>query len=226
MMALISDIHGNYTALKEVLKLIDDMGIREVYCLGDIVGYYTEINECCEDLRKRNIKAIMGNHDWYIAGNGFCARSKSVGVCIAYQRSIITEANRKWLRELPVFLSVGDLSLVHGGWSDPIDEYVDPKEEYFSKVSGKFFASGHTHRQVICDFVGKVYCNPGSVGQPRDNDPRAAFATFDGLEFKLHRVAYDFNRVGDLMEKAGFSGYYYHCLRNGARKLGWAEADS
>ena len=226
MMALISDIHGNYTALSEVLKAIDDMGIKDVYCLGDIVGYYPEINECCNELRRRNIKAIMGNHDWYIAGNGFCPRSKSVDDCIAYQRSIITEENCGWLRGLPVFRSVGDLSLVHGGWSDPIDEYVDPTEEYFRKVSGKYFASGHTHRQVICDLGGKVYCNPGSVGQPRDNDPRAAFAAFDGAEFKLHRVGYDFNKVGYLMEKAGFSGYYYHCLRSGASKLGWAEPKS
>lgn len=223
MIALVSDIHGNYTALTEVLAKIDSMGIKEIYCLGDIVGYYTEINECCDELRKRNIKAIMGNHDWYLAGNGFCPRSKSVNDCLEYQRTVITKENYDWLRSLPVFLSVGELSLVHGGWGDPIDEYVDPTADYFSKVDGKYFASGHTHRQVICDFGDKVYCNPGSVGQPRDNDPRAAFATFDGTGFQLHRVEYDFNRVGDLMEKAGFSGYYYHCLRTGARKLGWAE---
>lgn len=225
MMALISDIHGNYAALTEVLRAIDNMGIKDVYCLGDIVGYYTEVNECCDALRKRNIKAIMGNHDWYMAGNGFCPRSKSVDDCIEYQRAVITNENREWLCGLPLFRHIGDLSLVHGGWSNPIDEYLDPTEEYFKKVIGKYFASGHTHKQVICDFGDKVYCNPGSVGQPRDNDPKAAFATFDGMEFKLHRVGYDFSKVGNLMEKAGFSGYYYHCLRSGARKLGWAEVD-
>ena len=56
MIALISDIHGNFTALKEVLKEIDKIGIGEIYCLGDVVGYYTEVNECCEELRKRNIE--------------------------------------------------------------------------------------------------------------------------------------------------------------------------
>lgn len=226
MIALVSDIHGNYTALTEVLAKIDSMGINEIYCLGDTAGYYTEINECCDELRKRNIKALMGNHDWYLAGNGFCQRSKSVNDCLEYQRTIITKENHEWLRSLPVFLSVGELSLVHGGWGDPIDEYVDPTGEYFNKINGKYFASGHTHRQVICDFWDNVYCNPGSVGQPRDNDPKAAFATFDGTGFQLHRVEYDFNRVGDLMEKAGFSGYYYHCLRTGARKLGWAEPNT
>lgn len=223
MIALISDIHGNYTALKEVLAAIDCLGINDVYCLGDVAGYYTEINECCDELRSRNIKSIMGNHDWYLGGNGFCARSKSANDCIEYQRTVVTPENGEWLRSLPLFLTVGGLSLVHGGWGDPLDEYVSPTAEYFSKVKGKFFASGHTHRQVIHSFDGKVYCNPGSVGQPRDSDPRAAFATFDGLEFRTHRVEYDFNRVGNLMEKAGFSGYYYHCLRSGASRLGWAD---
>jgi predicted phosphodiesterase len=222
MIALISDIHGNYTALHEVLLKIDSMGIDEIYCLGDTVGYYTEINECCDELRRRNIKSIMGNHDWYIAANSFCPRSNSVNDCLAYQKQIISDDNHAWIRSLPVFLIAGDLFMVHGGWADPIDEYTNPTEEYFARVDGRYFASGHTHRQVIKRFGGKVYCNPGSVGQPRDNDPRAAFATFDGSNFGLYRVEYDISRVGDLMEKAGFSGYYYDCLKSGARSLGWA----
>lgn len=223
MIALISDIHGNYTALREVLEKIDGMGIDEVYCLGDVVGYYSEINECCDEIRRRNIKSIMGNHDWYLAAKSFCPRSNSVNDCLRYQKQIISEENHAWLRSLPVFLTVGNLSMVHGGWGDPIDEYLNPTEEYFSRIEGRYFASGHTHRQVVCQFEGKVYCNPGSVGQPRDNDPRAAFATFDGRKFELHRVEYDIYRVGDLMEKAGFSGYYYDCLKSGAKNLGWAK---
>lgn len=222
MIALISDIHGNYAALREVLAKIDSMGIDEVYCLGDVVGYYTEINECCDEIRRRNIKSVMGNHDWYMAAKSFCPRSNSVNDCLRYQRKIISEENHAWIRSLPVFLTVGDLFMLHGGWADPIDEYLNPTEEYFSKLDGRYFASGHTHRQIISQFGNKIYCNPGSVGQPRDNDPRAAFATFDGSTFNLHRVEYDFRRVGDLMEKAGFSGYYYDCLESGAKNLGWA----
>jgi predicted phosphodiesterase len=221
MIALISDIHGNYTALREVLSKIDSMGIDDIYCLGDTVGYYTEINECCDELRRRNIKSIMGNHDWYIAAKSFCPRSNSVNDCLAYQKQIISEDNHAWIRTLPVFLTAGDLFMVHGGWADPIDEYINPTEEYFAKIDGNYFASGHTHRQVIKQFADKVYCNPGSVGQPRDHDPRAAFATFDGINFDLYRVEYDISRVGTLMEKAGFTGYYYDCLKNGARSLGW-----
>jgi predicted phosphodiesterase len=224
MIALISDIHGNYAALKEVLARIDSLGVAEIYCLGDVVGYYSEINECCAELRQRNIRSVMGNHDWYMVSDGFCPRSNSVNDCLKYQRQIISAENLAWLRGLPVFLTAGELFMTHGGWGDPIDEYVTPSEEYFSRVGGKYFASGHTHRQVACDFGEKRYCNPGSVGQPRDNDPRAAFATFDGDAFHLHRVDYDIGRVGELMEKAGFSDYYYDCLKTGARYLGKAEA--
>jgi len=215
MIALISDIHGNYTALKAVLKEIDKLGIKEMYCLGDVVGYYTEINECCEELRKRNIKTIMGNHDWYMTAKSFCPRSNAANDCLKYQRQIISGDNFNWLCSLPHFLNVCELSLVHGGWCDPIDEYLEPNEEYFSKIEGKYFASGHTHKQVVKTFGNKIYCNPGSVGQPRDNNPKAAFATFDGKTFNLHRVEYDIDRVGKLMEKAGFSEYYYKCLKTG-----------
>lgn len=223
MIALISDIHGNYTALKEVLKEIDKMGIKEIYCLGDVVGYYTEINECCEELQKRNIKTIMGNHDWYLAAKSFCPRSNSVNDCLRYQRQIITEDNYNWICSLPLFLNVEELSAVHGGWTNAIDEYLDPTEEYFAKIEGKYFASGHVHKQTVKIFHDKIYCNPGSVGQPRDNDPRAAFATFDGNSFNLHRIEYDVDKVGELMEKVGFSGYYYGCLKTGAKNLQWHE---
>lgn len=224
MIAIISDIHGNYIALQEVLKKISEMKISEIYCLGDVVGYYSQVNECCDEIRKRNVKCIMGNHDWYMVAKSFCPRSNSVNDCLEYQRKIITEENLNWLATFPLFRQEGELSMVHGGWCNPIDEYLDPNEEYFSKIGGKYFLSGHNHCQIIKDFDNKIYCNPGSVGQPRDGDNRAAFATFDGKNFQLFRVEYDIDKVGELMEKAGFSGYYYGCLKTGSKNLQWAKA--
>ena len=216
---IISDIHGNYEALKMVLAELDGMDITEIYCLGDVVGYYSQVNECCDELRSRNIPCLMGNHDWYMASGGFCPRSKSVNDCLVYLRKVITPDNVEWLRTFPVQRFVADMHMVHGGWTDPIDEYLlDPGEEYFSKIPGKNFVSGHTHIQMLKQFGSKTYCNPGSVGQPRDNDSRAAFAVYDG-EFTLHRVAYDMQIVFDLMDKAGFSDYYYGGLKTGARNL-------
>jgi putative phosphoesterase len=222
MIALLSDIHGNYIALEQVLKAVDEMGITDIYVLGDIVGYYPQVNEVCDELRKRNAKCVMGNHDWYMLADSFCDRSQTVNDTLAYQKKIISTENIEWLKTLPVHREHQGLKMVHGGWVDPMDEYLrEPSKEYFEKVGGKYFASGHTHLPRIEDYGNKVYCNPGSVGQPRDGDNRAAFATWDGMNFQLHRVAYDFDRVGELMEKAGFSGYYYQRLATGAKDNGW-----
>jgi putative phosphoesterase len=216
---IISDIHGNYEALKSVLSELDKMNISEIYCLGDVVGYYSQVNECCNELRKRNIPTLMGNHDWYVASGGFCPRSKSVNDCLVYQRKVISKENIHWLRTFPVQRFVNNLHMVHGGWTDPIDEYLrEPNEEYFSKIEGIDFISGHTHIPIIQHYGNKTYCNPGSVGQPRDNNPRASFVTYDGT-FTNFRVEYDMQTVFDLMDKAGFSDYYYGCLKTGAKNL-------
>jgi predicted phosphodiesterase len=115
---------------------------------------------------------------------------------------------------------VGDAQVVHGGWSDPIDEYIrEPDEAYFARLPGSIFVSGHTHVQSLHRFGEKTYCNPGSVGQPRDGDPRAAFATFGGNGFELHRVEYNMQKVFELMEAAGFNDYYYGGLKTGANRL-------
>ena len=214
----ISDIHGNYEALKSVLFELDKMKVTEIYCLGDVVGYYSQVNECCNELRSRNIRCLMGNHDWYMAGGGHCLRSKSVNDCINYQRSIITKVNLEWIQRFSIFIHEHNINMVHGGWSDPIDEYLHPSDEYFLQLKGKIFISGHTHVQLLERFGDKLYCNPGSVGQPRDNNPKAAFAVYDGI-FHLYRTSYDYLKVFELMKKAGFDDYYYGCLENGSNKL-------
>jgi len=217
--AFISDIHGNYEALKTVLAEIDRLGIERVICAGDVVGYYAQINECCAELQTRGIATVLGNHDWYMAGGGFCPRSRSVNDCLAYQRKIIEPQHVRWLRSLPIQLFEDEVRIVHGGWADPIDEYLKPSDEYFEKVEGRYFVSGHTHIQLIHESPTKTYCNPGSVGQPRDGDPRAAFATFNGGTFELHRIEYDMQKVFDLMKEAGFDDYYYGGLKTGSRNL-------
>jgi predicted phosphodiesterase len=215
----ISDIHGNYEALRQVLNALDKIGTQKIFCLGDVVGYYSQVNECCNELRRRKIPCVMGNHDWYLASGVLCKRSKSVNECIKYQRRVITPENLEWVRTFPVYRRVGFLHMVHGGWENPIDEYLrEPSEGYFMNIPGEFFFSGHTHIQLHHTYKKQQYCNPGSVGQPRDFDPRAAFAVYD-KEITLHRVAYDINAVGGLMDAAGFNDYYYGGLFSGAPRL-------
>ena len=221
MVALISDIHGNFIALKEVLSAIDRLKIKKIYCLGDVVGYYPQVNECCEELRRRKIECILGNHDWHMISNTHCPRSKSANECLKYQRSVITLGNLKWISSFPVYRKIKNLSFVHGGWNNPIDEYlVAPTPQYFELMPNLFFASGHTHKQILKPYGEKVYCNPGSVGQPRDGNNKAAFATFDGEKFELMRVGYDVNEVGHLMKQLGFNEYYYNRLKTGAENFG------
>lgn len=217
MIGIISDIHGNSEALQAVLKKLDDMYISEIVCLGDICGYYNQVNECCNILRQRGIFSLMGNHDWYLVTGERCPRSNSANVCLDYQRAIITPENRSWLASLTPSAKKYGLELAHGGWNDPLDEYVHPSEDYFSNFEGSHFASGHTHIPSLWFGREKNYCNPGSVGQPRDGDPRASFAIWNGETFELHRADYHILAVQNSMSDAGFSSYFYENLAKGIR---------
>jgi len=217
MIGIISDIHGNYAALSAVLNLLDKEGVSDIYCLGDVAGYYCQINECCEVLRQRGILSLMGNHDLYLVRGEDCPRSRSANVCLAYQRKMITKENLEWLATFPSRFEVGGIQMVHGGWNDPYDEYVSPSCGYFSSVQGSVFASGHTHVQCLWEKDGKTYCNPGSVGQPRDGDPRASYAIWNGVSFMLRRTEYDVRWVQADMAKAGFDPHYYENLARGTR---------
>jgi putative phosphoesterase len=217
---IISDIHGNYEALKRVLAELDKMAITEIYCLGDVVGYYSQVNECCDEIRSRNIPCLMGNHDWYMSAGSFCPRSQSVNDCLVYQRKVITTQNFNWLKTFKLQFEFDNVKMVHGGWTDPIDEYLyEPNAEYFDKINGEVFISGHTHIQQLKHFENKTYCNPGSVGMPRDNNPQSAYAIIENGNITLHRVEYDIEKVGELMFKAGFNSYYYGGLLTGSRNL-------
>jgi putative phosphoesterase len=215
---LISDIHGNVSALQSVLASLDAADVKDVVCLGDTAGYHPQVNECIEILRERNILSVMGNHDWYLT-SGHCLRSTLVNTCIDYQRTVITPQNLDWLRSLPIEIEMYGIRMVHGGWADPLDEYLEPTERYFQKLRGSFFASGHSHLPKIFSSEGKSWCNPGSVGQPRDGNPHASFAIFDGTTFILKRVQYDVDETVRACLAAGLPQKVFGGLRHGSRVL-------
>jgi len=219
-LAFISDIHGNYEALKVVLDSIDKASVDKIFCLGDVVGYYSQVNECCEALIEREIPCVMGNHDWYLSSGTGCPRSKSANDCISYQKKVIKKVYINWLRSFPVYKNENGIAMVHGGWNNPIDEYLhEIPNNYFHNIDGSLFVSGHTHIQRVLKFSDITYCNPGSVGQPRDYNPKSAYAIYDKGEFELFRVEYDMEKVFYLMDKAGFNDYYYGSLKTGSRYL-------
>lgn len=217
---IISDIHGNFPALREVISKLKEEKCEKIVSLGDIAGYYSMINECIELLLKEHIYSLKGNHDSYILGESFCPRSYSVSVCITYQQKIIRTEYLDWLRTLKSTAKLKNIYAMHGGFRDSIDEYVNEFDfhkahSYFPEY--KFFLSGHTHVQSIQQREDITYCNPGSVGQPRDFDNRAAYAVLDDGKITTYRVGYPIDEIAENMRKAGFEDYYYRNLYKGCK---------
>ena len=217
MIGIISDIHGNFSALKAVLDALDAEGITEIISLGDVAGYYCQINECCSELRRRSISNLMGNHDWYLVTGNECPRSNSANRCLEYQRKVIDPQNLSWLAASEKTRTIDGLRMAHAGFIDPMDEYLSPSLAYFSALEGTHFISGHTHVQTYWSEANKVYCNPGSVGQPRDGNPKSAYAIWTGRDFLLKRVTYEISAVSKAMSLAGFTPYYYENLAQGTQ---------
>jgi len=218
MIAIISDVHGNFPALRAVMAEIEKIGCHKVISLGDVAGYYCNINECIDLLRKKNVINIMGNHDHYLVNDLNCIRSKSANDCLDYQRENISSENFDWLKCSTLRMDIDVASFVHGGWNDNLEEYlIDIQEDYFKDEKAKYYFSGHTHIQSL-KLLGNLYhCNPGSVGQPRDHDPKAAFALFDGERIYLKRIEYDIDEIALAMKNCGFDRYYYKGLYSGVR---------
>ncbi|QNM06852.1 metallophosphoesterase family protein [Qiania dongpingensis] len=220
MIGIISDIHGNYPALEAVIEELDKYGCDEIYCLGDVCGYYCMVNECIDLLRERNITTIRGNHDSYLLGESLCPRSNTVNLCIKYQKSVIKEENYQWIKGLPLYLNENKFCAVHGGWDDYLDEYIEDfnfNDEKIMKFNKNIFFSGHTHIQKLQFQNQMTYCNPGSVGQPRDYISSAAFAVLDHEKIRMKRKEYDIDRIKYAMIQEGFDEYFYSNLYRGCR---------
>ncbi len=213
--AIISDIHANVHAFEAVLRAIDALSPDQIVCLGDVVGYNASPNVCADMVREMNIPTICGNHDAVACSLeepwGFNPVALAAAV---WTRESLTEANHTWLRSLPDARVHEHFVAVHGS---PFDrdfymfnwEDVLPHMEYLKEVDRDVCFFGHTHTPGIfaADGVytidddsrftleeGKSYfINPGSVGQPRDSDPRAAFGVYDSDSrvYELVRIEYD-----------------------------------
>ena len=219
MIAIISDVHGNYPALQKVLEEIDKLNCQQIISLGDVSGYYCMVNECIDELRHRKIINLLGNHDSYLLGYGKCPRSTTVNRCIDFQKSIISTENLEYLKKSPTIYEYASISMRHGGWNDPIDEYIEEFDfNAVKKLPYNIYCSGHSHIQFMQKQEGRIYFNPGSVGQPRDNLPSAAFALIDDNgNIELKRISYCIDKIATQMQKSGFESRIYECLYRGTR---------
>ncbi len=200
---VISDIHSNLAALEAVLAAAGE--VDATWCLGDVIGYGPQPNECIERLRSLpNLTAMMGNHDFAVIGDeALEAFNADARKALLWQRSILSGSGREFLSSLNRELVVkGEVSLAHGSPRDPIWEYV--MNTLVARLNLGYFNTpwccvGHSHFQAVFQYhpdrddltievprpdeayalKERAILNPGSVGQPRDRDPRAAFAIFD-----------------------------------------------
>jgi putative phosphoesterase len=218
MIAIISDVHGNLPALRAVVDTALKLGCSRFISLGDVVGYCAQPGECIELLRDHDALNIMGNHDYYLTFAEACPRSQIVSRIIEYQRGVVSEDQITWLRKSPPSHREGNTLFVHGGPNDPRNEYLYSISKKRIPADVEVLFSGHTHVQKLARFSDdKAYCNPGSVGQPRDGDSRAAFAVVKEKEIVLQRVSYEIDQTIYEMQRAGFPSHFYENLRIGAQ---------
>jgi predicted phosphodiesterase len=227
---VVSDIHSNLVAFEAVLN--DASPFEAVWCLGDVVGYGPQPNECIERLRALPFQCVAGNHDWASISKLDTSDFNPDAVQAAlWTRDQLTRDNWKFIQELPEKLVEGDFTLVHGSPRHPIWEYITHPgvaAQNFSCFDTAYCFFGHTHepavylslneqdseREELPELVQRTtihldrhrwLINPGGVGQPRDRDPRASYMLLDpqARTLEYRRVEYPVEETQRLMRAAG-----------------------
>lgn len=234
---IFGDIHANLPALKAVLEDIKARGLANLYCLGDLAGYGTSPNEVVELIRAHDIPTIMGNYDQGVGNSSDdcgCAyktpEARALGDrSIAWTNAHTSEENRAFLRALPlrIPLRLGDLRamLVHGS-PRKVNEYLyaDRPDSSFERlldlVGSDVLVCGHTHlpyHKVLPS--GRHVINAGSVGKPKDGDPRAGYVVLResgrNLTVEFLRVAYDVEQAAQAIEATDMPDEFAAMLRSG-----------
>jgi diadenosine tetraphosphatase ApaH/serine/threonine PP2A family protein phosphatase len=225
--AVISDVHANEQALAAVLGEIDALAPDAIWCLGDVVGYGPAPNRCCELVSERADICLIGNHDLVALGTLDVADfNEEAAAAALWTRAALEERWRSYLRALEPTAAVEGAQLFHASPRDPVWEYVLSAEAaYFSLVTttAPLVLVGHSHVALAIgldeaelhgglapadtevELDGRWLLNPGSVGQPRDGDARAAWLELDtgaGVA-RFHRVVYPVERTQSAMRESG-----------------------
>ncbi|MGO9751903.1 MAG: metallophosphoesterase family protein [Solirubrobacteraceae bacterium] len=227
--AIVSDIHGNRQALEAVLDELDACGLDALWCLGDIVGYGAEPEACVEAIRRRAAICLAGNHDLGVTGTlALSDFSYAARTAAEWTRAQITAGTRAYLRSLAPMHEQASVGLYHGSPRDPIWEYVlssSLADLCLDVQPHRVCLVGHSHvalsfrrspggaasgeRRGDGDLLdisgGEWLLNPGSAGQPRDGDPRAAWLELDlaGWTATFHRTEYDIEAAAAAILGAG-----------------------
>jgi diadenosine tetraphosphatase ApaH/serine/threonine PP2A family protein phosphatase len=225
--AVISDVHANEHALDAVLAEIDDAAPDELWCLGDVVGYGPAPNRCCELVSLRADVCLVGNHDLVALGKLDVADfNEEAAAAARWTAHELTLASRTFLGNLEPYASAAGAELFHASALDPVWEYVLSAETAYASLratTAPLVLVGHSHVALAVGvrdselegglspagtelaLRGRWLLNPGSVGQPRDGDPRAAWLELDTDTrlARFHRVAYPIERTQAEMRARG-----------------------
>jgi putative phosphoesterase len=228
--AVITDIHGNLPALEASLAAIDAIGVDAVFCGGDLVGYGPHPNEVCRVVEERGIPTIYGNYDYAIArdledcGCAYVTQhDRELGQqSVAWTLAHTDQRSKDFMRVLPFDLrfDLGSrrVRLVHGS-PRKVNEYLfeDKPARTFQRIAHlsdcDVLVFGHTHKPWIHEYAEVLFVNCGSVGKPKDGDPRAGFALLgldDAAQVRasIERVSYDTEAVAREVAAAGLPGEY------------------
>lgn len=201
----IADVHGNLPALDAVLS--DMPAVEQLVCAGDVVGYNPWPAACVATIRDRGVPTVQGNHDRAVAADTGFAFNPAASAGVDHARRTLDADALEWLASLPPTRTVADgtVRIAHGHPADP-NRYTYP-DAFSESMLGveSLLVLGHTHVQGFRSFDSGIICNPGSVGQPRDGDPRAAYTIVDLEKGTVdeRRVSYDIDAVAAEIENAG-----------------------
>lgn len=226
--AIISDVHSNLDAFLAVVANLPTYD--KLLFLGDLVGYGPQPNEVVEKLRQmRPDAALVGNHDYAVTTGDTSGFSPHAEVAVKWTRRQVTQQTLDYLSSLhssaTITLNNTRLALFHGSPSDPLSEYIFPwiahqsAKEVIEKAGSPLVLLGHTHMPMLYSFDAEMLANPGSVGQPRDGDPRASFAILTLAEgkfsFEIKRVEYDIDAAASKIIQAGLPEFLADRLYTG-----------
>lgn len=235
---ILSDVHGNRDALEAVLEAFEEEGVEQRICLGDLVGYGAEPRECIQLIQDHCDVVVAGNHDFAVLDristnyfNIFAQESTS------WTRYHLSESDRSYLNDLGLVHHHNGLSVVHGTlYSPELFDYIQTSYDAHLSMDvlpGTICFLGHSHvpitfiqkkviyysldPETVIDPKAKYIVNVGSVGQPRDNNPKAAYAVYDSAEgvVRIKRVRYDVERAVRKIRKAGLPAVLGERLRHG-----------
>jgi putative phosphoesterase len=221
--AILSDVHSNLHALRAVLADLESKGLKEILCAGDLVGYCAFPNETVGLLRGRCRLAICGNHDLAVIRINTAGMNPIAAAAAQWTAKNISAEAVDYLRLLKSheLTSIGGktIALYHGSPRDD-DEYVyeaDATADLLEMSQAEVLVMGHTHVPFVKVLEKGVMINPGSVGQPRDNDQRASYAVLDTDDLKatIVRVEYDVRAAAQAIVDAGLPPFLGSRLMSG-----------